>query len=443
MKKCPVCRSQIDDNAKFCVYCGTDTKLSGIIVLLYIAVALIVLSLFCLFGIIFEEGDITAHVYLSAAFAIPGIIILLIYWSYTNNHLPNAYKNKMMLIRPGAWMALIIALIAWGWIIFVPAAVGIVLAVIFCRHINACINEAENSKKYIVALEAQKKAIIEHQKAVSEKHIDSETDIRKNITVDSDAAKSKHEYTLQSENDKRAAFSAELMSLPRIEINVPNIQTVRRDSSSMPAIKFSNITKKTNLKKIFPLVVVDVETTGLSPDNDEIIEVSAIKYNYDFTPSSCFTTLLKPSGHIPSRATAINNITDDMVAGCRSFLEVAPSLGEYISGCNVCGHNLLFDLKFLFCGGADLPKEIKYFDTLDIAKRTLKKQGGKEYDPDTGKYVEITDYDVTDYKLNTLCDYYDIQRMDAHRSLSDCLATGKLLKCLVYDKLSTENAESM
>lgn len=514
MKKCPVCRSQIDNNAMSCVFCGAKTNLSIFNVLLYIAVSLITLSLICLFGIIFEEGDVTARVFYSVAFAIPGIIFALMYWANINKNFPNANKNKMMLIRPGAWIVLIISLIALGWVIIIPAVVGIILLCLLCGQINDCFKEVVNSRKYVITIEEHKKDIIELQNIISNKRkeldaakyniselekqhkeiIDLKKELdekqerietaRRNFLAEQSQMKKEHlEATLQlekdrqeiadeklvietkqaalgmihnrqvaaseiaeskpeTEKDKRAAFAAELMLLPHIEINVPNIQTVRRDSNSMPAIKFTNITKKTNLKKIFPLVVVDVETTGLSPDNDEIIEVSAIKYNYDFTPSSCFTTLLKPSGHIPSRATEINNITDDMVAGCRSFLEVAPSLSEYISGCNVCGHNLSFDLKFLFCGGVELPQAVKYYDTLTLARRTLIKRGDRKYDPDSGKYEEITDYDVEDHKLTTLCDYYDIQLSDAHRSLSDCLATGKLLKRLIDDKIKVSESAS-
>ena len=454
MKKCPVCRSQIDNNAVSCVFCGAKTNLSVFNVLLYIAVSLITLSLICLFGIIFEEGDVTARVFYSVALAIPGIIFALMYWANINKNFPNANKNKMMLIRPGAWIVLIISLIALGWVIIIPAVVGIILLCLLCGQINDCFKEVVNSRKYVITIEEHKKDIIELQNIISNKR--KELDAAKyNISEletkqaalgmihDRQVAASEiSESKPETEKDKRSAFAAELMLIPHIEINVPNIQTVRRESNSMPAIKFTNITKKTNLTKIFPLVVVDVETTGLSPDNDEIIEVSAIKYNYDFTPSSCFTTLLKPSGHIPSRATAINNITDDMVAGCRSFFEVAPSFSEYISGCNVCGHNLSFDLKFLFCGGVELPQAVKYYDTLTLARRTLIKRGDRKYDPDSGKYEEITDYDVEDHKLTTLCDYYDIQPSDAHRSLSDCLATGKLLKRLIDDKIKVSESAS-
>ena len=46
----------------------------------------------------------------------------------------------------------------------------------------------------------------------------------------------------------------------------------------------------------------------------------------------------------------------------------------------------------------------------------------------------LSDYDVDDYKLQTLCNYYDIPLVGAHRALADCYATGLLLECLAKDR---------
>ena len=69
----------------------------------------------------------------------------------------------------------------------------------------------------------------------------------------------------------------------------------------------------------------------------------------------------------------------------------------------------------------------KYYDTLDIAKHTLKKVKNK-WDKDLYCYMPDTDsdYDVDDYKLETLCSYYGIVLVDAHRAENDALATGVL-----------------
>ena len=196
-------------------------------------------------------------------------------------------------------------------------------------------------------------------------------------------------------------------------------------------IKFSTITKRTSVPKLFPFVVVDVETTGLDSKEDEIIEISAIKYEEDFTPVSCFTTLLQSHKSISVEARAVNHIDDSMVAGKPYFAEVAGSFSHYIANCNVVGHNLLFDLKFLHSSGTVLPSDKRFFDTLDIAKHTLTSPRSTIWDDYLQEKVPVEDYDVEDYKLETLCDYYKIYRDNAHRSLSDCLATAKLFENLV------------
>lgn len=228
-------------------------------------------------------------------------------------------------------------------------------------------------------------------------------------------------------------FNEELSSIPRIETTVgPKIK--RRKNALLAEITPSNITKRSRIDKLFPFVVIDTETTGLSPKDCEIIEVSAIKYDQNFTPVSCFSTLCKPSGLIPKSASDVNNITDAMVSNAPSFSEVAGKFMEYIAGCNIVGHNVKFDVKFLYVNGVDFSEEIRYYDTLDLAKKVLRAKSSSEYDPVLGKYVPCTEYDVLNYKLDTLCEYYGIYRDNAHRSLSDCLATGKLFECLVRAK---------
>lgn len=190
------------------------------------------------------------------------------------------------------------------------------------------------------------------------------------------------------------------------------------------------------MEKLFPMVVLDTETTGIGAAKNEIVELSAIKLGPNFEIQSCFTTLINPCMAIPPRASKVHHITDEMVADAPTFPEIAQCFADYIAGCNIVGHNVKFDLEFLYAGGLELPEKSKYYDTLDLAKKTLIAEGKKQYDHYMGEYVEAEGYDVENYKLTTLCDYYGIYRNDAHRSLSDCLATTKVMERLIEDKLS-------
>ena len=213
------------------------------------------------------------------------------------------------------------------------------------------------------------------------------------------------------------AFESELNSIPRVDITLSE-PVQKHYLKDMPSYDFSNITRTTRLDSIFPLVFLDVETTGFAPSKEDIVEVSAIKFDYGMVPVSCFTTLCKPRKPIPAAASAVNHITDDMVADAPEFRQIAPALTEFLSGCHLCGHNLDFDLRFIFAHGAELPEGTRFYDTLDLAQLTIKKA------------------DIDNYKLETLCFYYGVWRRNAHRSLSDCLATAKVFTYIVNDKTS-------
>lgn len=235
-------------------------------------------------------------------------------------------------------------------------------------------------------------------------------------------------------SEKSSAFQKTLESIPQVDIEVSETGEAPKASASMPDIHFYNVTRRTNLDKLFPLVVIDTETTGLKPRSNEIIEISAIRYESGFKPVSCFSTLLRSRNPIPPQASTVNNITDDMVKDKPYFSQIADAFSEYISGCTIVGHNLGFDLKFLNHAGAQLPDKVKYIDTLDLAKHTLTSRRSKRWDSDFEDSSDDFDYDVEDYKLGTLCFYYGIVPHNAHRSLSDCLATGMVLECLIEDK---------
>lgn len=230
------------------------------------------------------------------------------------------------------------------------------------------------------------------------------------------------------------SFEGELEKIPSVEPVRSNTIAKRRRASDMPGIKTHNITRKTNPEKIFPLVVLDTETTGFQASKNDIIEVSAIKFEYPFLPVASFSALLRPRGIIPAEASAVNGITKAMVSDCPYFGEIVDSFSDFIRGCNIAGHNLPFDLKFLFVGGLDLPENVKYYDTLALAKNTLVKEGTKKYNHHTGEYEDLEEYDVINYKLETLCEYYGIYRNTKHRALSDAYATAKVLQNLIYDK---------
>lgn len=96
-----------------------------------------------------------------------------------------------------------------------------------------------------------------------------------------------------------------------------------------------------------PLVVFDIESTGISPRRDRIIELAAIKVNVDGSEESkCW--LLNPTIHIPEETTAIHGISDDDVKDCPTFADRAQEIFAFFEGCDLSGFNAdRFDIPCL------------------------------------------------------------------------------------------------
>lgn len=213
-------------------------------------------------------------------------------------------------------------------------------------------------------------------------------------------------------------FQEKLNSIPRRKIINSTESLSKRRLKDMPYIEFSKIRNGLSYKNISNFVVIDVETTGIVPAKDEILEISMIKYN-DFLPVECMTTLLKPKKTIPEEASNINGITDDMCKDAPEIEYVIKSFYDFIGSYNIIGYNLEFDLKFLYKNGLDFfDKKRKFYDVLPLAR----------------KYIEYVD----NYKLVTIAEDMEIYRNSAHESLSDCYTTA-----LVYKKILDENFKLM
>jgi DNA polymerase III epsilon subunit family exonuclease len=92
--------------------------------------------------------------------------------------------------------------------------------------------------------------------------------------------------------------------------------------------------------------VIDVETTGLSPNSgDRVLEIGIVRMDQSGTIREELDTLVNPGR--PVRATKIHGITDEMVADAPSFREILPFLNEALNGTIIAAHNASFDLGFL------------------------------------------------------------------------------------------------
>lgn len=161
------------------------------------------------------------------------------------------------------------------------------------------------------------------------------------------------------------------------------------------------------VKYVPDYVVFDLETTGIHPVSDAIIEISAIKVKNGAALE--FSTLVHPGRKIPPAATAVNGITDAMVEDAPELYEAMAAFGKFIEGEILVGHNIhSFDMKFIYqaAGELNLPGfENDYLDTLYMARSYLPQ--------------------LAHHRLTDIAAYFQIDTHGAHRALNDCIMNQK------------------
>ena len=102
-----------------------------------------------------------------------------------------------------------------------------------------------------------------------------------------------------------------------------------------------------NLSLERPLAFIDVETTGLKPSSDRIVELSILKIHPDGKREHK-SHRVNPEIPIPAEVAAIHSITDADVIHEPTFLQYAKSIRDFLDDCDIAGFNVIkFDLPFL------------------------------------------------------------------------------------------------
>ena len=175
----------------------------------------------------------------------------------------------------------------------------------------------------------------------------------------------------------------------------------------------NNLQKSKNLMKfVDDYVLVDIETTGLSPINDDIIEIGAIKVINNKIVDK-YSQLIQINKSLSPFITNLTGITNSMLKLGKEpnivFNEFVNFVGEEV----IIGHNVNFDLGFLTnkCKKyIDYNLTNDYVDTMYLARKLV---------PDS-----------TNYKLGTLAKYFNISYEGAHRGLKDVEITYEVYNCL-------------
>ena len=104
--------------------------------------------------------------------------------------------------------------------------------------------------------------------------------------------------------------------------------------------------KKSKQLYLNSFVAFDLETTGLSPVHDRILEIAAIKVHRNAAVDT-FESLINPGISIPHHITKINGIDNSMVETAPRIDEILPSFIQFIGDYSLVAHNASFDMQFL------------------------------------------------------------------------------------------------
>ncbi|EMT40166.1 DNA polymerase III, alpha chain, Gram-positive type [Thermoanaerobacter thermohydrosulfuricus WC1] len=174
--------------------------------------------------------------------------------------------------------------------------------------------------------------------------------------------------------------------------------------------------------------VFDIETTGLSNINDEIIEIGAVKIK-EGKIIDTFETFVNPKIPISSFITKLTGIDESMVKDAPSIEEILPKFLEFASNSVLVAHNANFDVSFIKSKAKKFNLNVNnaVLDTLELSRHLYK--------------------DLKNYKLDTLADHLQVKLEHHHRAVDDAMATAEIfiktidrLKELGVEKVKDINA---
>ncbi len=157
------------------------------------------------------------------------------------------------------------------------------------------------------------------------------------------------------------------------------------------------------------IVVFDLETTGLNPEECEITEIGAVKIDHGEITER-FWSFAKPKNRIPYEVEKITNITNEMVANAPRIEDVIYDFYEWSRGAVISGYNIIgFDMKFLkkVADRIGVRFDNEVIDTYIVARQSSVKVGN--------------------YKLGTVVKALGLKLVDAHRAYNDAHATAEVL----------------
>ena len=183
------------------------------------------------------------------------------------------------------------------------------------------------------------------------------------------------------------------------------------ESENGKDLNSENVSEELLLSQL-EFVAIDIETTGLMPARDEIIQIAAFRFKGNEVVDS-YVSFVKPKGKVPKFIEQLTHISPEELKLSPPLKEVLKEFCDFIGNTPLVGHNINFDLSFInqsLVENGSFPLINVFWDTMEIARM----------------YLPFT----TDHKLSTMVSFFGIKLDNAHRADSDALATGYLFNAL-------------
>lgn len=168
-------------------------------------------------------------------------------------------------------------------------------------------------------------------------------------------------------------------------------------------------------------VIFDLETTGLSQENDRIIEIAATKYNIHGEIDS-YETFVNPKMVISDKITELTSITNEMVADAPTIEEVLPKFLEFVKGCILVAHNASFDVGMIKANMRRLNYDEIDFDVIDTLN-ALRALHNKE---------------LKKFNLKEFAKFYKVKQEHHHRAIDDTRVTAECFILMLKELFSKD-----
>lgn len=222
-------------------------------------------------------------------------------------------------------------------------------------------------------------------------------------------------YKFETINGDREVLDSEGLPLVLIKKEIQEKDKSLKEGFSKAAqfkkiknIEHSKVKKSINKKEIKKYVVLDLETDGLNPGNDNIIEIGVVKVG---EKQENFQRFIKIERKLPEEIKSLTRIDDEMLEEKGIPLKRAlEEFIDFIGDTSILGYNVAFDIKFL---------------NSSLEKEGLAKINNKVYD--IMQFVKKDNLFLNNYKLETVLKSYSIDEEVPHRALEDAILEEKLI----------------